>query len=104
MRILFGISVLVIGMSQCNSVHAAPPVKAVKASTANTRLKQQQVSKSLLAKLKAQALNEARAELATENEARERAKLEALQELEAGTNDTGEPRPESATTNLTNGE
>jgi len=67
--------------------------KPVKSPGQATRIKQQQVSKSLYAKLKAQALNEARAELALEQEARERAKLEALQELDAVANDTGEPRP-----------
>lgn len=67
------------------------PVKVVVKST---RLKQQQVSKSLYAKLKAQALNEARAELAAENEARERAKLEALEELDAGVSDVTEPKPQ----------
>lgn len=49
-----------------------------------TRKASAQVSKSLYAKLKSQALNEARAELALQEEARERAKLEALKELEAG--------------------
>lgn len=70
------------------TAHGAP-IKAqpIKSKTAETRKAQQAVSKSLYAKLKAQALNEARAELALEQEARERAKLEALQELDAGAGD-----------------
>lgn len=64
--------------------YAATNAATIKPSkSAETRKAQAQVSKSLYAKLKAQALNEARAELARETEARERAKLEALQELDA---------------------
>lgn len=62
-----------------------------KSKAAETRLKQQAVSKSLYAKLKAQALNEARAELAREQEQRERAKLEALEELNAGASEAPAP-------------
>lgn len=72
--------------------------KPAKSPAASTRLKQQQVSKSLYAKLKAQALNEARAELAREQEQRERAKLEALEELNAGAGDastTDSPSPDA---------
>lgn len=66
------------------------PVKSQQpapSKSGETRKAQAAVSKSLYAKLKAQALNEARAELTRETEARERAKLEALQELEAGAGD-----------------
>lgn len=62
-----------------------------KSKASETRLKQQAISKSLYAKLKAQALNEARAELAREQEQREKAKLEALEELNAGASETPAP-------------
>lgn len=71
--------------------NAAPisAVKSAKTNTANARKSSARVSKSLYAKLKAQALNEARAELLEEQEQRERAKLEALEELSAETEEPG---------------
>lgn len=92
MRLIATILFMVFsGVYACTG-NAATPAAPTKQKTAETRKKQAVVSKSLLAKLKAQALNEARAELALiEAEARERAKLEALQELDAVANDTLKP-------------
>lgn len=56
---------------------------SVKSKTAETRKASEKVSASLLKKLRAQALLEARAEIAREQAAREQARLEALQELDA---------------------
>ncbi len=97
-KLIFTFLMILLGAYHAFSSAAAPP----KVNAAVTRQQQQRVSKSIYAKLKAQALSEARAELAREVEARERAKLEALQELDAGASDTGEPRSQDATTNLVN--
>lgn len=68
---------------------ASPAVRSKSVVTSKTminsetRVKSGQVSKALMDKLKAQAMKQARAELAAELETKERAKLEALEELNA---------------------
>ncbi len=91
--------ILMISMSitQCVSrAFAAPPKQtaspAVRSKSvvtsktmvnSETRVKTGQISKALMDKLKAQAMKQARAELAAELESKERAKLEALEEISA---------------------
>ena len=95
MRSLLLVALLSLGAHRCVSNASAAVLKAppIKSKTADVRKKQAVVSKSLYAKLKAQALNEARAEVAREQDALEKAKLDALLELDASATDTGEPRP-----------
>jgi hypothetical protein len=68
---------------------ASPAVRSKSVVTSKTmvnsetRVKSGQVSRQLMDKLKVQAMKAARAELAAELEAEERARLEALEELSA---------------------
>ena len=81
--IVFGLMVS-MGFVKCTSNAFAAPVKkpVTVVKSKQTKAAADRASKSLLAKLKAQALNEARAEVAAEQELRERARLEALEEIQ----------------------
>lgn len=84
MRYVIFIVLAVSGFTQCvQNATAAPKAAAPKVQAKETRKRANQISKALLAKLKAQALVEARAELERETAAREAARLEALEELNA---------------------
>lgn len=79
---------LSMGLVQCTSnAFAAVSKRSVQTVRPKTQTKASadKASRSLIAKLKAQALNEARAEVAAENELRERARLEALEEIQNST-------------------